>query len=207
MFTEDRRQWLNNGRYWQLPVVVDRQRSAHHGRLDLNHARRLKPSGELESVNVHRKRIVTFPDVRVMIRNNNQRNHLQWHRIPYNSECAHAQKLTGRQLCTQQLQLLHPLNDHFFQVSMGQPPLGPPPPSFPEENLCGLMQQGSLWDGCPSCHPTTSVKDLLHYWREHKALTLTSSLTISLSSSTTGLLMEGVLLFLHKLASTNQLWT
>jgi len=206
MFAGDRRQCLNNGRYWQLPVVVDRQCSAHHGRLDLNHARRLKPGGELESVDVHRKRIVTFPDVRVMIRNNDQRNHLQWHRIPYNSECAHAQKLTGSFVHNYYNYYFH-LTTIFFQVSMGQPPLGPPPPSFPEKNLCGLMQQGSLWDGCPSCHPTTSVKVLLHYWRERKALTLTSGLTISLSSSTTGLLMEGELPFLHKLASTNQLWT
>jgi len=36
---------------------------------------------------------------------------------------------------------------------------GPPPP-VPEENLWRLMEWGFLQAGCPSCHPTSSVKAL-----------------------------------------------
>ena len=43
------------------------------------HARWLKPGSELESVRLDRERVMTFPDVRLVVTHDDQRNHLQSH--------------------------------------------------------------------------------------------------------------------------------
>ena len=63
------------------------------------------------------------------------------------------------------------------------------------------MEQGFLQAGCPSCHPTISVKAL----KGKKSTDPNQWPGLILSSSTTGLLMKQLLLSLHWLSDTSTL--
>jgi len=52
-----------------------------------------------------------------------------------------------------------------------------------------LVEWGFFWAGCPSCHPTISIKAL----KETQSTSCNQCPGLILSSSTTGLLMEGAL--------------
>jgi len=96
--------------------------------------------------------------------------------------------------------LLLPFNSHFPGWTwVIQFPLCPSPPSISEENFWKLVEWVFLWAGCPFCHPTFSLKAL----RGTKSTNPNQWPGLKLSSSTTRLLMEGVLLPLHQLSNTS----
>jgi len=65
----------------------------------------------------------------------------------------------------------------------------------------GITGFGFLWARCPSCHPTNSVKAL----KGTQSTDHNQWSDLILSSSTTGLLMEGTLLHLHRLRQQCQI--
>ena len=87
----------------------------------------------------------------------------------------------------------HATNYYFHSASIvPRSPSGPAPSPVPEKNLHWLMEESFLWSGCPLCHPTISVKALMAM----KSANNSHWPGLILSSSTSGLFVEGALLLL-----------